>query len=195
MILDGYVRNNDNAPISKATVEIKGADFGTLYSAESDENGYYKFDIPAGYYPFLVAIKDYAVDYLEYWCQNIRLRENTSLDVSFDKLEIYGLHVFSVKGAGNGLMVYFRPMSLIKFQNGEQDIAPNDIAIKIMLDGKECPVVIANSVKEFASEREMSAYLVQIETSGSDMTWNKLDIQIRDNESNYGAATIFNENV
>ncbi len=63
----------------------------------------------------LTAVKDYAVHYLEYWCQNISLESPMTLDVSFDQLEIYGLHAFMVKGGGNSLMVYFRPMSLSKF--------------------------------------------------------------------------------
>ena len=111
MILEGYVSNKNNMPIAGASVEIKGDDFVTIYHTESAENGYYQFDIPSGHYPFLIAVKDYAVNYLEYWCQNIQLQQNMSLNVSFDKLEIYGLHVFTVKGGGNSIMAYFRPMS------------------------------------------------------------------------------------
>lgn len=195
MILDGYVRTPNNTPIANAVVEIKSDDFTTIYGTESNENGYYQFDIPAGQYPFLVAVKDYAIEYLEYWCQNIPLHNNMSLDVSFDTLEIYGLNAFSVKGAGNSLMIYFRPMSLAKFQMGECDIAPEDITIKVLIDRKECPIILTNMVKEFAGDREMSAYLIQIKTDGINKPWNKLDIQIRDKDNHYGAASIFNASI
>lgn len=195
MILEGYVTGKNKAPIASALIEVKGDDFVTLFSAESSHDGYYKLDIPTGKYPFLTAVKDYGTNFLEYWCQNISLQNDMTLDVSFDKLEIYGLHVFSVKGAGNSLMVYFRPMSLLKFQQGAQDIAPEDITIRAILDGKETPVISTNLVKEYAGEQEMSAYLIQIETSKSNILWHKFDLQITDADNHYGAATIYNNNV
>ncbi len=195
MILEGYVTDKNKSPVANAHIEVKGEDFITLFSAESNESGYYKLDMPAGKYPFLTAVKDYGVNYLEYWCQNITLQNDMSLDVSFDKLEIYGLHVFEVKGAGNSLMAYFRPMSLPKFRQGVQDIAPEDITIKVVIDNREMPVITINSVKEFAGDREMSAFLIQVETAESNMLWHKFDLQIVDKDSNYGAATIFNTDV
>lgn len=195
MILEGYITDKNKSPVANAHIEVKGEDFITLFSAESNESGYYKLDMPAGKYPFLTAVKDYGVNYLEYWCQNITLQNDMSLDVSFDKLEIYGLHVFEVKGAGNSLMAYFRPMSLPKFRQGVQDIAPEDITIKVVIDNREMPVITINSVKEFAGDREMSAFLIQVETAESNMLWHKFDLQIVDKDSNYGAATIFNTDV
>lgn len=189
MLLDGHVKSKNNTPIAGAKIEIKNHSFATIYCAESNEEGYYQFDIPEGKYPFLTAVKDYAVNYLEYWCQNIPLLENTSLDISFDTLEIYGLHVFSVKGAGNGLMIYFRPMSLVKFQEGNENIAPDDISIRVEVDGKETAIIAKNTVVEVAADREMTAYLIQVE--GTD-AWNKIEIQIVDADSHYGAAAIFN---
>ena len=192
MILDGYVTDKNKWPIANALVEIKGENFVTLFSTESKEDGYYVLDIPKGQYPFLTAVKDYGVNYLEYWCQNISLQADMSLNVSFDKLEIYGLHAFSVKGAGNSLMVYFRPMSLPKFQQGMLDIAPEDIVIKATIDNQEMRVINTNVVKEFAGGRELTAYLIQVETGERNIPWHKLDLQIADIDNHYGAATIFN---
>lgn len=195
MILDGYVTDKNELPIANALIEVKGDNFITLFSAESNNEGYYKLDLPAGKYPFLTAVKDYGVNYLEYWCQNISLQADMSLNVSFDKLEIYGLHVFAVKGAGNSLMVYFRPMSLPKFQQGIQDVAPDDIIIKATIDNQEMRVINTNMVKEFAGDRELTAYLIQVETSESNTPWHKLDLQITDADNHYGAATIYNSDV
>lgn len=195
MKIEGYVTDKNKAPIANALVEVKGENFVTLFSAESSEDGYYALDIPAGRYPFLTAVKDYGSAYLEYWCQDILLQADMSLDMSFDKLEIYGLHVFSVKGAGNSLMAYFRPMSLPKFQQGMQDIAPENIVIKVRIDGREMPVIHTDLVREIAGGREMSAYLIQVETSESNMPWHKFDLQITDPDGHYGAATIFNNDI
>ena len=195
MILEGYVTDKNKLPFVNALIEVKGDNFITLFSAESNNEGYYKLDLPAGKYPFLTAVKDYGVNYLEYWCQNISLKADMSLDVSFDKLEIYGLHVFAVKGAGNSLMVYFRPMSLPKFQQGMQDIAPEDIIIKATIDNQEMRVINTNMVKEFAGGRELTAYLIQVETSESNIPWHKFDLQIIDADNHYGAATIYNNDV
>lgn len=195
MILEGYVTDKNKSPIANAFIEVKGEDFITLFSTKSLENGYYKLDIPAGKYPFLTAVKDYGTNYLEYWCQNISLQDNMSLDVSFDKLEIYGLHVFSVKGAGNSLMVYFRPMSLPKFQQGAQDIAPEDVTIKAIIDSYEMPVITTNLVTEFAGGQEMSAYLIQVDITEMNMAWHKFDLQIWDKDNHYGAASIFNSSM
>ena len=191
MILEGYVTDKNAQPIANAIIEVKAEIFVTLFCTVSDENGYYRFDIPAAEYPFLTAVKEYGVNYLEYWCQNIPLYKDISLNIVFDKLEIYGLHVFSVKGAGNNLMAYFRPMSLPKFQQGDQDIAPANIAIQVMVDGQEVPVVLVNTVKERAADRDMTAYLIQVEPVS--MQWHRFDLQIIDQEGNLGAAAIFND--
>lgn len=195
MKLEGYVTDKNNAPIANALIELKGETFVTLFSTESKEDGYYMLDIPKGQYLFLTAVKDYGANYLEYWCQNISLQADMSLNVSFDKLEIYGLHVFSVKGASNSLMVYFRPMSLPKFQQGMQDIAPDDIVIKATIDNQEMRVINTNMVKEFAGGRELTAYLIQVETNESNIPWHKFDLEITDADNHYGAATIYKNEV
>ena len=192
MILEGYVNDKNQTPIENAIIEVKDEHFATLYETHSDKAGYYKLDIPAGRYPLLTAVKDYGASYLEYWCQSLPLQSDMSLDVIIDKLELYGLHAFSVKGAGNGLMIYFRPMSLPKFQQGAQDIAPVDFTVRVIIDGREATVIHSNLVKEFVADREMTAYLIQ---SGASTIWYKLNLQIQDKDGNYGMATIFNNDI
>ena len=192
MILYGYIKDKYNLPVEQATVELKNSSFETLYATCTDTEGYYKFDIPSGYYPFFFAVKGYKETGLEYWCQDIVLNADLHLDAKIDTLEIYGLHAFSVKGAGNGLMIYFRPMALDKFLQGCQDIAPDEIDIKAYVDGKEQAVVNVNKVYEYAGVYKMTAYLVQIDIQTADR-WNKLDVEIWDENQNYGAASIFNE--
>ena len=191
MLLSGVITDKNQAPIANAAVDLKDEHFETAYQAFSDDAGYYQLDVPPGHYPFLTAVKDYAVHYLEYWCQDIPLTKPLSLDVSFDRLEVYGLHVFPVKGAGNGLMAYFRPMSLDKYQRGEKDLAPEGISVTALVDGAPAPILQVSPVKEVTGGQEMTAYLVQIQAPSGGTVWNKCELQIQDQDSNYGAAAIF----
>ena len=192
MKLFGYTRGKDGRPICGAVVEIKDTDFQTLYRTESDEQGFYQIDAANAVYPFVAAVKDYGVRYLEYWCQNLDLKQDQRLDVRFDTLEIYGLHAFFVKGGLNALMVYFRPMSLDKFQKGERDIAPEVDRIQVTLDGKTAEILVRNQVRESIGEQELTAYLLHVSNPNVQRTWNRLDVELWDVKGNYAAATIFN---
>lgn len=189
-MLTGIVCDKQGHPIPGALVELKNDGFQTVCSAVTDEKGQYVLDAEPKGYPFLTAVKDYAVKNLEYWCQNLDLRQDVCLDIRFDKLEIYGLHAFCIKGGVNPLMVYFRPMSLDKFLAGERDIAPTIQTIEAKLDGCSAPVLHINPIKELAEEDEMTAYLVQLDAKHKE--WNKLEISLWDTEGNFGMAAIFN---
>lgn len=189
-MLWGTVCDKEGNPIPGARVELKNENFGTLLSAVSDDEGNYTLDAEAGVYPFLIAVKDYAVNNLEYWCQNLDLRQDIRLDIRFDKLELYGLHAFHVRGGLNPLLAYFRPMSLEKFLRGEKDIAPDIDTIEARLDGEPVSVLNRNPVKEMADGEEMSAWLVQLDAKN--LNWKKLELSVWDTAGNFGMATIFN---
>lgn len=191
MILDGYIKDKYDQPVEQAVVELKNNSFETLFTACTDTEGYYRFDIPAGYYPFFFAVKGYKESGLEYWCQDIVLDADLQLDAKIDTLEVYGLHCFTVKGAANGLMVYFRPMALDKYLKGCQDIAPDDIHLQVTVDGIRCPVVNMNKVTEYAGAHPMTAWLIQVSTDKRE-NWHKVDVEIWDENDNYGAASVFN---
>ena len=193
MKLYGYTLDKAGIPIVGASVELKDERFQTVCEAISGEDGYFEIHAEDRQYPFLTVVKDYAVNYLEFWCQNLDLRQDLRIDASFDKLEIYGLHVFSVKGGFNACMVYFRPMSLVKALAGETDIAPDIQKIQVKLDGKEARILCTNPVKEFAGGSERNAYLLHVENPNADRKWNRLDVEIWDAEGHFGAAAIFHE--
>lgn len=188
MIIDGYVKDKNGNVISDAMIEIKRDDFITIYSTKSDSNGYYKFDIPQGKYPFMIAVKNYVTKYLEFWCHNIALLQNLSLDISFDTLEVYGINAFSVKGGLGKTMIYFRPMSLEKYHQGKIDLVPDNINIKAFVDDKEVPIININKIKEIDDNIEMTSFLVQI----AYYDWKKISIKITDEHNNYGEGVIFN---
>ena len=191
MKLFGYTVDKNGVPVAGVLVEIKNQQFQTLHSAVSNEHGYYEIEADAAKYPFVTAVKDYAVNKLEYWCQNLDLACDLRLDMPFDTLEIYGLHLFAVKGGMNALMVYFRPMCLKKFLAGESDIAPDIKDIRVKLDGEDVPILVVNPVRESIGDNCLTAYLVQVENRNENNRWKRLDVEIWDNEEHFGAATVF----
>ncbi|MPM91320.1 hypothetical protein SDC9_138448 [bioreactor metagenome] len=148
-----------------------------------------------GYYTFMVAVKDYGEKFLEFWCQNINLESNITINAAIDKLEVYGLHCFIVKGGYPSMMVYFRPMSLEKFKLGERDICPNMInsSIKVSINGYESKVYKVNKVEEYGRDCSMTAYLVQVSIPKELLPDNKntLVVQVSDLDGLFGQAAIF----
>ena len=192
MKLSGVTKDKNGNALSDVIVEVKDSAFQTLYCAKSDHSGCYAVDLPANRYPFVTAVKEYGENYLEYWCHNLDLSTDRELDITIDTLEIYGLNVFSVKGGYNSLMVYFRPMSLKKFQNGEKDICPSIKSINIYVDGQQAGILSQNEVCEYGGNINMRAFLLQTDNPNADGTWAKLDIMIHDENNAFGAASVFN---
>lgn len=191
MMLSGYTKDKNSNPIAGATVYVMSERFEPLHQTVSDEKGFYSFDLPAGKYKYLVAVKDYGEKYLEFWCENIDLDGDKTVDARFDTLEVYGLNVFRVMGGHPALMVYFRPMSLEKFRAGEADICPENISIRAFVNGGEVLILETNKVREFAGDRSMSAYLIQAALPEGVNEWERVDIEIRDDKDAFGMATIF----
>lgn len=168
-VISGTVRDFEGRPIAGATVELKASSFQTLFSAVSDADGHYALKADDGQYIALTAIRqgDYQKKALEYWAWNVPLHADMSLDIRYHRMEIYGVNVFNVQGAGPGLFVYFRPMSLLrcvgKDLTKDADIAPmpEDLDLTIEVNGK--PVQIDSRervVEQNAGTPAMYGYLV-----------------------------------
>lgn len=63
------------------------------------------------------------------------------------------------------------------------------------MNNQEMRVINTNMVKEFAGGRELTAYLIQVETNESNIPWHKFDLKITDADNHYGAATIYKNEV
>ncbi|MCE5195692.1 MAG: carboxypeptidase-like regulatory domain-containing protein [Negativicutes bacterium] len=164
--LQGTVKDKTGNPIAEAEVRLLDRHFETLYSGLTDANGNYALPVQAGVYPFFFACKDYALNNLEFWCQDLPLWTDLSLDAVIDKLEVYGLHCFSIRGASPALTLYFRPMSLEKVLAKENNLCPDLEAaqIKAWVNGVACPLLHCNRVSEYikADQAAMDAFLIQI---------------------------------
>ena len=190
----GTVYDKNNKPLEKALVAILNNKFEIEYSDETNNEGKFNLSAEPKYYPFFIAVKEYKENYLEYWSQNIDLDEDLEINPKIDVIEIYGLHCFQVKGAGNYLMVYFRPMSLSKFKANEKNIVP-DISkesLTVSVNGEFCEILTLSRVEEQFSDAQMTSFLIQISTDGVKFSGkNKLELSITDRNGDYGEASIF----
>lgn len=194
-IVTGVITNKKGQVMEGVTVALKDEEFVDVVSTKTNERGEYILDVEKGYYPYICAVKDYAKNYLEFWGQNINVTDNLVVNASIDKLEIYGLHCFTVKGGYPALTVYFRPMSLDKFLKGEEDISPNitDESISVSINYEDLKILSMNKVQEYGGERDLTAYLIQVSLPKKlkDKDKNLLDIKILDVDELFGQASIF----
>lgn len=123
--ISGRVTDYNNQPIDSCHVSISNADFSTLYETLTDKNGEYRLDsIPAGRYAAICAMrpKEYPrmnmvpkEDMkLEFWAWNVIADRDITLDLRYDKLELYGTTAFIEYGGRQELLIYTRPMSVTK---------------------------------------------------------------------------------
>lgn len=190
-VIKGRITNKIGEPIDKAMVALKDKNFVDLYVTYTDEEGIYKLEVKNREYPYLIAVKDYAVKNLEFWCQDISLNDNLEINASIDKLEIYGLKVFKVDGGYPALMVYFRPMSLVKYLKKQSDIFPNIGKIEVEINNEISEIYVINEVREFAGDGEaIKACLlnVSLHKENLKLTDNYLSVQIVDTDGNLGQA-------
>ncbi|MGG7212722.1 carboxypeptidase-like regulatory domain-containing protein [Clostridium nigeriense] len=196
--ITGKITNKFREPIENALVGLKDKDFQDICVTYTNAEGNYRLDVENRVYPYLYAVKDYGIENLEFWCQDINLQNDIEINASIDKLELYGLKVFKVDGGYPALMVYFRPMSLVKYLNKESDISPNVDTIKVKINNENCEIYIVNEVEEFGGNgSSMRASLVHVSLNKEKLkeSDNYLEVEIVDCDGNLGqAATYFTLN-
>lgn len=171
----GKVTDFDNNPLQDAVVEIKNDRFEAVYKARTNVEGEYRIRVKRGLYLALMACKDYKTKYLEYWAWNVPAYQDLQFNPRIGGIEVYAMNAFSPQGAYPSLLIYFRPMSLIRSQRlegvraikriGVIDISPvlskDDIQVRI--NGRPVEMLEVNRVKEYADGiYSMIAYLVQL---------------------------------
>lgn len=193
-VIWGKIINKLGEPVENATVCVMDKFFEPLYTTYTDKKGNYKLDVENKEYPYLYAVKDYAVNNLEFWCQDIDLKENIEINAIIDKLEIYALKVFKIDGAYPALMIYFRPMSLANKLQGLTDLLPDIDKFEITINDKKSEVYVVNQVEEFVGNgQKVKGYLlhISIPEEGLKEFNNYLSIQIIDKDGNLGQASTY----
>lgn len=192
--ITGKITNKFREPIENALVGLKDKDFQDICVTYTNAEGNYRLDVENRVYPYLYAVKDYGIENLEFWCQDINLQNDIEINASIDKLELYGLKVFKVDGGYPALMVYFRPMSLVKYLNKESDISPNVDTIKVKINNENCEIYIVNEVEEFGGNgSSMRASLVHVSLNKEKLkeSDNYLEVEIVDCDGNLGQAVTY----
>ena len=103
------------------------------------------------------------------------------------------MNAFVIGGGYDSIMVYFRPMSLVKFLNKEENICPDIVDIRVLIDEERAEVIEKNVVKESFGDSKMDAYLIQIKKSGgrASFLWKSIEIEVEDESGNIGMAKIY----
>jgi len=172
--ISGKVTDFDDKPLQDVLVEIKNDHFETLYKTLSNAKGEYKMQVEKGLYFALMACKDYKTRYLEYWVWNVPAYRDLQFEPRIGQIEVYAMNAFKPQGAYPSLILYFRPMSLTRYQNlggktpanvSSIDISPHlekdDIEVKV--NGKPTEILELNKVREYAGgATSIVAYLLQL---------------------------------
>lgn len=194
-LITGIISDKNGKAMNNVSVILMNENFEKITSTMTNEDGEYCLNPEGKHYPFMVAVKDYKEKYLEFWCHNINLNKDIVINGSIDKLEIYGLNCFRIMGAYPSLTVYFRPMSLEKYNKGEADIAPNisNDSIKAFINNEDIKILKVNKIEKYCGETCLTAYLMQISLPEILLLKNEnlLDIQILDLGEFFGQASIF----
>ncbi len=174
--LFGKVTDFNNNPVDSVVIKVKDKNFNDLYQTLSDKNGNYSLNVKKGVYYSIYAIKesDYGITKLEYWAWNVPLFKDLEINPQYDRMEVYGIHAFEPKvNPYDTYRVYFRPMSLTKYQNVENaeksdtiDIAPESLTEKdltVKINNVKTKIVSIDKVTEFhTSGKYIFAYEIQV---------------------------------
>lgn len=205
MKLHGRVTDFEGTPLDNAVIRVEGRAFERdIAMSLTDEQGMYEIEIESGTYLAVWVCKDYKDKALEYWAWHVPVYDDLELNARVDGLEVYGLNVFWPRHACV-LMIYFRPMSLKRFQAWESvkhdetgliDISPNlsPEDIEVTIDGEAAPLLCVNKVREQTPPDYMGAYLVHVQAEGVLETdvYRKIAVAIVDRDTQEkGEACVF----
>lgn len=183
-MIEGYVKDINDNPINLAIIELKNEKFNTIIKSETNSLGYFKIDNDCESFKYLIAVKDYSINYLEYWCTNPLNDE--LLDIKIGKLEIYNLR-FKID---EYLNIVFRPMSLEKYLLKENNICPDIKKLNIYIDEILVEPLSFELIKEdIGNNNYMDAYAIKLKKQD----FSKINVCIKDYKNNIGMATIFNK--
>lgn len=172
--LSGRVTDYEGVPSDSALVEIKNMDFSTAFKTYTDEEGYYSMDVSKGKYLAMIAINpgEYPrfsdlpeeEQRLEYWAWNFIADNDTTINMKYHRLELYGLNVFRIHGSAPGYTIYCRPMGLGRLHEGKKDLCPDpdDLEIVVEINGEPVNVNMKQKVREYVPDGELYGYLLHV---------------------------------
>lgn len=192
----GQVTDYDGQPIDSCSIFWQSSSFDDIKEAITDKSGCYTARIPKGKYQSVGAINlptyphtvkpglSEADQRLEFWAWDFIADRDTTLDIRYHRMEVYGLRAFRIPGAMPAYQIYVRPMSLTRFNNwmkeakpesiqhGEnlddigqkalteqakaRNLAPHadELKVTVRIDGEEVSVLMKQEIKEYYDANE-----------------------------------------
>jgi hypothetical protein len=168
--IKGKVTDFSGKPIVSAMIEAKSKSFEMKYHAFSDKNGNYSISVDEGTYIGISCVRmaDYAKSNLEFWAWNVPAVNDMTINMRYERLEVYGLNVFKIQGAHRGYTIYCRPMSLTRYLEWEKNptplmnLAPNPdkMRVEVTVNGSSVKVNMVEKVKEYAGKQQTEGYVI-----------------------------------
>lgn len=215
--IKGHVTDYQNNPLDSVNLGWQDAGFTReIFGTMTDENGYYEIQLKKGRYHNMGALNmsQYIVTgsdlpeqdlRLEFWGWNFIADRDTTFNIQYHRLEVYGLNVFRIQGGTPAYTIYCRPMSLTRAlvyglpSEGRVRLAPSseNLKIKVTVDGEEVTVLSKQEVEEYWSNTESTnAYLltVSLPKDKNNRSYRVFRVQMEDLENgDMGEATYFYE--
>lgn len=201
----GRITDYNGNPLDSVSVFWQKKDFSDIQEDITGKDGYYSSTVKKGRYYAMGAINmsEYPIagsilppedQRLEFWAWNFIADRDTTFDIQYHRLEVYGVNPFRVQGATPSYTIYCRPMSLTRtldyMKNKTLHAAlapdPEKLEVKITINGEE--VILRNKQKiiEYFSEEESGdAYLlfVDLPQIKNDLPYHIFRIQMTDLEN------------
>lgn len=194
----GIVQNEQKEPVANAMVALLDTNFQIAFSTETDKNGKFFLQADSQFYPHFIVEKEYGKTYLEYWANNINLKNNLEINPKIGGLELYKLGFFSSMDMENfkSIMIYFRPISLRHFKANEKVIAPQikKESVTISINGEFYEILLMKTIIEYTEgvEAPVTAYAFKIAADSLDFNGNnRLEVSATDDYGEYGESVLF----
>ena len=190
----GQVTDYNGQPIDSCSIFWQSPSFDDIKQAITDKNGYYTTRIPKGKYQSMGAINMSTYPHtlkpglaekdqrLEFWAWNFIADRDTTLNIRYHRMEVYGLRIFHIPGAcppirymfdhesdphpamakeEKSSLVHAQDLSKIE-QTGLSKqakgvlLAPSADKLKaiVWINGEEVPVLMKQEIKEYFDATE-----------------------------------------
>lgn len=227
VVIKGHVTDYHGKPLKNVSVAWQDRLFTkALFEAVTDSTGYYEAKVKKGCYSNMSALNmdEYIVTgfslpekdlRLEFWGWNFIADRDTTFDMQYNRLEVYGVNVFRIEGGTPAYTIYCRPMSLTRTLSYNRDNAgnvsfkkepsgrvrfapsPKQMKIKVTINGEEVKVLDEKEIDEFWTDSTSSnAYLLTVDLPKQkcNLPYSIFRIQMTDTENgDRGEAVYFLE--
>lgn len=173
--ISGRVSDYEGNFLDSVFVVAMSRDFTPLKSTYTNNRGQYQLHLEKGKYMALLAVRMHEYpryselephqQRLEFWAWNFIANADTTFNMQYHRLEVYGLNVFRIQGATPGYTIYCRPMSLTRVLEGMEDVAPEagELEVVVRINGQPVEVNMKQKVEEFVAQGKLFGYLLHVD--------------------------------